>query len=160
MCLFFLKKCLRQLTAFQADRYANCTRPRSISVILGHHKYSANRTGLLCAGNKRGKKLHSHAFFDFKSIQVRPETRGTMKYCLICQIGCSKLQEKHPLKEQTTIKKEPSGFTFRKRFAPPMLSNKVQRKPSIFSSKRCKSSRTNCEIFPIIIIPGRNQSTC
>ena len=39
---------------------------------------------------------------------MRPETRGTMCYCLICQIGRSKLQEKHPLEEQTTIEKEPS----------------------------------------------------
>ena len=44
VCLLCLKKCLRQLTVFQTDRicpeYANCTRPKSISLILGYNKDS------------------------------------------------------------------------------------------------------------------------
>ena len=58
---------------------------------------------------QNGKEVALTSLFDFKSIQVRPETRGTMCYCVICQIGRSKLQEKHPLEEQTTIEKEPSA---------------------------------------------------
>ena len=57
---------------------------------------------------KGGKEVALPPLFDFKSIQERPETRGTICYCLTCQIGRSKLQEKHPLEEQTTIKKEPT----------------------------------------------------
>ena len=76
-------------------------------MILGYHKDSANHAELLCAGD-RGERSSTPPLFDFKSIQVRPETSGTMCYCLICQIGRSKLQEKHPLEEQTTIEKEPS----------------------------------------------------
>ena len=56
----------------------------------------------------RGERSCTTPTFDFKSIQVRPETRGTMCYCLICQISRSKLQEKHPLEEQTTIENETS----------------------------------------------------
>ena len=39
---------------------------------------------------------------------MRRETRVTICNCLICLIGRSKLQEKNPLEEQTTIEKEPS----------------------------------------------------
>ena len=39
---------------------------------------------------------------------MRIEAKGTTCYWLICPIGRLKLQEKHPLEEQTIIEKEPS----------------------------------------------------
>ena len=106
MCLLCLKKCLRQLTAFQADQICQlCKTKINISdsrVTLG--LYVSCRTTL--HRKQEGKEVALPPLFDFKSIQVRPETRGTMCCSLIFQIGCSKLQEKHPLEKQTTIEKE------------------------------------------------------
>ena len=131
VCLLCPKKCLRQLTAFQADQICQlCKTKINISdsrVTLG--LCVSCRTTL--RRKQEGKEVALPPLFDFKSIQVRRETRGTMCYCLICQIGRSKLTEKHPLEEQTTIEKEPRLLCgsclspLRKGLPQPMLSNKV-----------------------------------
>ena len=108
MCLLCLKKCLRQLTTFQADRICQLYKTK----INISDSWVTQGLSILCRTTLRrkqeGKEVALSPLLDFKSIQVRPETRSTMCYCLICYIGHSKLQEKHPLKEQTTIEKEPS----------------------------------------------------
>ena len=105
MCLLCLKKCLRQLTAFQADRICQLYMTK-INISDSRVPQGLCRTTL--RRKQEGKEVAVLPLFDFKSMQVRPETRGTMCYCLICQISCSKLQEKHPFEEQTTIEKEPN----------------------------------------------------
>ena len=101
------KKTKKDLLLSNQIEYTNCTRPRSILVILGYHKDCVS-CRITLRRKKEGKEVALPPLFDLKSIQGRPETRGTMCYYLICQIGRSKLQEKHPLEEQTTIEKEPS----------------------------------------------------
>ena len=100
-----LKKCLRQLTAFQADRICQLYKLNISDSRVPQGLCELCRT-TLCR-KQEGKEVVLPSLFNFKSIQVRSQTRGTMCYCLICQIGRSKLQEKHPVEEQTTIEKEP-----------------------------------------------------
>ena len=108
MCLLCVKKCFRQLTVSLADRI--CQRYKTkINISDSRVAQGLCLSYRTTLGRKQeGKEVALPPLFDFKSIQVRPLTRGTICYSLIWQIGRSKLQEKHPLEELTTIEKEPS----------------------------------------------------
>ena len=108
MYLLCLKKCFTQLTAFQTYQICQLYKTKiniSNSRVLQGLCESCRTT---LRRKQEGEEVALPTLFNFKSIQLRIEAKGTTCYWLICPIGRLKLQEKHPLEKQTIIEKEPS----------------------------------------------------
>ena len=102
VCMLCMKKCSRQLTAFQADRIVKIYQTNIDVCDARTPQGICDACRTACRKKDEGKDVTLPPLFDFKSIRIKPATRDQGCSCLICQIGRLKLNEKSPLESNQT----------------------------------------------------------
>ena len=100
-----MKKASRQLSSFQADRISK--------IYQTNIDFSDGRVPQgLCEACRttfkrkdEGREVALPQLFDFKSVQLKTETRGQECTCLICRIARTKHNKKSPLEAEGNLLK-------------------------------------------------------